>query len=85
MECFGKGFTKPLNPEIKESKSEGFVEPFWFCFFKVLLLGFLMKFAGSRKIAFGSQSGTYLPAKCEMSGACGEMPLSRFCEGKEQR
>lgn len=66
-----------LIPQMKLLSTEGPPDD-RVCFLKVLEFGFLMKLAASRKTRFESQSGRYFLAKCEISGACGEIPLSKF-------
>lgn len=67
-----------LMPQIKLLNTDCAPAAARVCFLKAFEFGFLMKLTGRRKTAFGSQSGTYLLAKKEMSGACGEMPLFKF-------
>lgn len=78
MECFVCGFTKSLNPQIMLLNTDDGPEVARFCFLSVLEFGFLMKFAARRKTTFGSHVGKYFWAKCEISGACGDIPLSKF-------
>lgn len=82
LECFGGGLTSSLNPQIKLLNTEGPAAA-RFCLLNVLEFGFCRKFAGRRKTPFTSHPGTYLAAKWLISGACGEMPLSKFWKMKE--
>lgn len=79
LECFGGDLTKSLNPQIRLLNTEGPAAA-RFCFLKALEFGFCKKFAGRRKTPLTSQEEKYLAAKWLISGACGEMPFSKFCE-----
>jgi hypothetical protein len=64
-------------PQIKLLSTDGPADD-RFCFLSVFEFGFLMKLIASRKTKLGSQFGTYFDAMWEISGAWGEIPLSKF-------